>query len=52
MNIGIDFNTKTTKAAILVSKSNINDYDIFETNNILVFFMETYLLAMKVLIDI
>ena len=37
MNIGIDFNTKTTKAAILVSKSNINDYDIFETKNILVF---------------
>jgi hypothetical protein len=37
MNIGIDFNTKTTKAAILVSKSNINDYDFFETKNILVF---------------
>jgi hypothetical protein len=37
MNIGIDFNTKTTKAATLVSGSNIEDCKIFETKNVLVF---------------
>jgi hypothetical protein len=37
MNIGIDFNIKAMKASILVSKSNINDPDIFETKNVLVF---------------
>ena len=37
MNIGIDFNTKTTKAATLVSGVNLEDCKIFETKNILVF---------------
>ena len=37
MNIGIDFNTKTTRAATLVSGSNIEDCKIFETKNVLVF---------------
>lgn len=37
MNIGIDFNTKTTKAAFLVSGSNVEDCNIFEIKNTLVF---------------
>ena len=36
MNIGIDFNTKTTKAAFSIDGSNIDDCKIFETKNILV----------------
>ena len=36
MNIGIDFNTKTTKAAILSNGSNVEDCKIFEVKNILV----------------
>lgn len=37
MNIGIDFNTKTTRAATLMSGSNIEDCKIFETKNVIVF---------------
>lgn len=37
MNIGIDFNTKTTKAAVLVGGSNVEDCKIFEIKNVLVF---------------
>lgn len=37
MNIGIDFNTKTIKAATLVSGYDIEDCKIFETKNVLVF---------------
>lgn len=38
MNIGIDFNTKTTKAAVLVGGSNVDDYNIFDIKNVLVFY--------------
>lgn len=37
MDIGIDFNTKTTKVATLVGGVNLEDCKIFETKNILVF---------------
>jgi len=35
MNIGLDFNTKITKAAVLINSSNIDDCKVFETKNIL-----------------
>jgi len=37
MNIGFDFNTKTTKAAFLDDSSSIEDYKIIEAKNIIVF---------------
>lgn len=37
MNIGIDFNTKTSKGAFLAGNSNLEDCKIFEVKNILVF---------------
>ena len=37
MNIGIDFNTKTTKAAFLINSSNAEDCKIIEIKNTLAF---------------
>jgi len=37
MNIGIDFNTNTTKGAFLAGGSNVEDCKIFEVKNVLVF---------------